>query len=50
MFAACPVCVPAARSVVSGQKEARRRAEGAAFKELANSYNVRRATISKLDQ
>src|SRR5277367_4498402 len=30
------------------QKEARRRAQGATLKELANSYNVARATISRL--
>jgi DNA invertase Pin-like site-specific DNA recombinase len=30
------------------QKEARRRAEGATLKELAEAYNVGRATISRL--
>jgi hypothetical protein len=30
------------------QTEARRRAEGAMLKELAKSYNVGRATISRL--
>ena len=32
------------------QKEARRRAEGATLKELAKSYNVGRATISRLSR